>query len=129
MPIGKRIKELRKYLKLTQVDFGGKIGIAQGHLTGIESGNKSVTEKTLKVICSVYGVSEKWMRNGEGQMFFKAPAQKIKKLTHLFCGLNHDFQNYAVQQTEILLDLQYKHNYAKKSQSKKLTAGQYHHPV
>ena len=119
MSINGRIRELRKELKLTQAVFGSKIGIAQGHLTGLESGNKRVTEKTLKVICSVYGVAEKWMRDGTGEMFYKAPTVKVERLTYLFCELIPDFQNYVLQQIEILLELQYKQENAGKGKKKK----------
>ena len=108
MGIHERIKKLRKALDLTQVEFGSRIGIAQGHLTGLESGKKRVTEKTLKVICSIYGTSEKWLKNNEGEMFSKAPAEKLEKLTKIFGSLNPDFQSYVMQQIETLLELQYR---------------------
>ena len=121
MTINKRIKEVRKSLKLTQINFGHKIGVAQGHLTGLENGSKRVTEKTLKVICSVYGVSEKWMREGAGEMFSKTPAEKIERLTRLFCELIPDFQSFVLQQIETLLELQYKQEEAKKNKKGKKT--------
>jgi len=108
MGMHERIKKLRKALDLTQVEFGSRIGIAQGHLTGLESGKKRVTEKTLKVICSIYGTSEKWLKNNEGEMFSKAPAEKLEKLTKVFGALAPDFQGYVMQQIETLLEMQYR---------------------
>jgi len=119
MTINKRIRELRKGLRLTQIEFGRKVGVAQGHLTGLESGNKRVTEKTVKVICSVYGASEKWLREGVGEMLCKAPTEKIERLTNLFCKLCPDFQNYVMQQIEFLLELQYKQENDGKNRKKK----------
>ena len=69
MDINERIKELRRALSLTQIEFGNRVGISQGHLTGIENGKKSVTYKTIKVISLEFGVSEEWLRTGEGDMF------------------------------------------------------------
>ncbi|MCL2689997.1 MAG: helix-turn-helix domain-containing protein [Chitinispirillia bacterium] len=121
MAVNERIRELRKHLKLTQRKFGYNIGIAQGHLTGLESGSKRVTDKTLKTICSIYGVSEKWMRGGVGDMFFKASAEKVERFTSLFCKLAPDFQNFVQQQIEFLLELQYKQTSGKNIESKSNT--------
>lgn len=67
--IGERLKALRKELKLTQIEFGGRIAVSQGHLTAMENGKRDVTDKTIKVICMEFNVSETWLRTGEGEMF------------------------------------------------------------
>lgn len=69
MNISDRVKQVRSELELTQIEFGTKTGISQSHLTAIESGKRVVTEKTLKVICATFNVSEEWLRTGEGEMF------------------------------------------------------------
>ena len=113
MQVNERIRKLRKALDLTQIEFGKKIGVAQGHLTGIENGKKSVTEKTLKVICAVYGASENWMKNGAGEMFARAPREKIDRITQFFSELNKDYQNFVLNQMDALLELQYRRDSAK----------------
>ena len=74
MNINDRVKAIRNKLDLTQIEFGRKTGISQGHLTSIENGKRTVTEKTLKVICATFDVDEKWLRNGEGEMFCRPEA-------------------------------------------------------
>ncbi len=69
MTINERVKQLRKTLGLTQVEFGKKIAVAQGYLTNIEKGSRDVTEKILKIICHEFNVSEEWLRTGQGEMF------------------------------------------------------------
>ena len=69
MTINERVKAVRKALKLTQIEFGKKVGISQGHLTSIESGKRAVTDKSIIVICATFGVSEEWLRTGNGEMF------------------------------------------------------------
>lgn len=71
MEINERVKMIRKSLGLTQSEFGEKIDVAQGYLTNIENGKRDVTEKILKLICSIYNVSEDWFRNGTGSMFIQ----------------------------------------------------------
>lgn len=69
MTENERIRELRKTLNLTQVEFGERICMSQGHLTSIETGARSVTDKLVKMICMEFGVNETWLLSGEGNMF------------------------------------------------------------
>lgn len=69
MTINQRVREIRKALDMNQTDFGKRIAIAQGYLTNIENGHREVTEKTIKLICAEFKVSENWLRTGEGQPF------------------------------------------------------------
>jgi len=101
-----RIKEVRKHFKLTQTEFGRRVGIIQGHLTGIESGKKNVTAKTLKVICATYGVSEEWLETGNGEMLAQSPEKKAKRVISLFNELSSEFQDYIIMQLKSLLALQ-----------------------
>jgi len=122
MSLNERIKELRKNLGLTQAEFGRRIGIVQGHLTGIESGKKSVTQKTLKVICATYGVSEEWLKTGNGEIFVQSPDKRAKRLIRFFNELSSEFQDYMLMQLQSLLDLQKKQIFSvpkKKLYSKK----------
>ena len=80
MNINGRVKAVRNQLDLTQIEFGSKTGISQGHLTSIENGKRTVTEKTLKVICATFGVNEEWLRTGKGEMFIENDNALIEQL-------------------------------------------------
>jgi len=67
--INDRISELRKYLKMNQEDFGGRIGLTKTAISYIESSKRGVTESNIKLICTTYNVNEDWLRNGKGEMF------------------------------------------------------------
>lgn len=67
--IGNRIKELRKSLNLTQADFGMKIGLKPTAIGQMENGLRSVTERSIILLCEKYNVNEIWLRTGEGEMF------------------------------------------------------------
>ena len=71
MTINDRIKQVRKTLTLTQIAFGEKICMSQGRLTAVEANKGNVTERTIKLVCSEFNVSEHWLRTGEGEMFLK----------------------------------------------------------
>lgn len=64
-----RIKELRKCLGLTQAEFGEKIAMRQTGVAWLESGGRKITDRVITTICAVFGVDEKWLRTGEGEMF------------------------------------------------------------
>lgn len=69
MSIGDRIREIRKERSLTQTDFGEKIGFKQTAIGQFENGTRTVSDRTIILICNAYGVSEEWLRDGIGEMF------------------------------------------------------------
>lgn len=70
--MNERIRELRKSLNMNQTDFGSKIGIKQGSVAGYESGARMPLDSVILSICREFGVNEKWLRTGEGEMFIPA---------------------------------------------------------
>nr|WP_315021548.1 helix-turn-helix transcriptional regulator [uncultured Aminipila sp.] len=82
MPIGERIKELRKELKMNQTEFGERIGLKQTAIGMYENNLRRVADRSILLICKEFGVSENWLLNGEGQMFIDMTQdQKIVALT------------------------------------------------
>lgn len=59
-----RIKEIRKDNKMTQVEFGEKIGVKGNTITNYESGLRNPTDAVIKSICREFGINEEWIRNG-----------------------------------------------------------------
>ena len=66
-----RIKLLRKALELNQTDFGARIGVKQGTVAAYESGARVPLDSVVVSICREFGVSESWLRSGEGEMFLQ----------------------------------------------------------
>ncbi|MBO5033051.1 MAG: helix-turn-helix transcriptional regulator [Lachnospiraceae bacterium] len=64
-----RIKELRKYLDLTQDEFGNKLGIKKSAVSKIEKGENNATDQMIKLMVKEFGVNEDWIRTGNGEMF------------------------------------------------------------
>ena len=81
MTINERVKMVRKELGLNQTDFGKRIAIAQGYLTNVENGRRDVTEKTIRLICLEFNVSENWLRTGEGEMFIESDSTIVSQLS------------------------------------------------
>ena len=87
MTIGERIKELRKHsLKLTQTEFGEKIGLKQAAVGLYENGQRGISDQSISLICQAFNVREEWLREGKGEMFQQqdnAIMQSIKQAYHL----------------------------------------------
>ena len=64
-----RFKELRKELGLTQEELADKMNLSRSYINLIEMGKKIPADRTLKDICRTFNVSEKWLQDGEGEMF------------------------------------------------------------
>lgn len=68
-----RIKELRRdYLKLTQAEFGERLGVSRSVIKNIELNALARPDQKLslyKLICSEFNVNEEWLLNGTGEMF------------------------------------------------------------
>ena len=69
--MNERIKLLRKALELNQTDFGARIGVKQGTVAAYESGARVPLDSVVVSICRECGVSESWLRSGEGEMFLQ----------------------------------------------------------
>lgn len=67
--VNERIRELRKALKLTQLEFAIKIGLSRNFIVQIEAGAKNLSNRTILDICRILNVNEEWLRNGNGVMF------------------------------------------------------------
>ena len=104
MTIGERIKTLRKELALTLEKFANPIGIHRGSLSAIENDKSGMSDRTLLAICREYGVSERWLRDGEGEMF--VPVTRNEKIAR-FAGelMKDETPEFRRQLVEILADL------------------------
>ena len=74
MTIGDRIKEVRYRSrgpdgkKLTLEQFGERIGLKRSTVSALETGAQGVTDQTIMTVCREFGISEQWLRYGEGEM-------------------------------------------------------------
>lgn len=103
----KRLRNLRKALNLYQGDFAKQIGLSQTSLSMIESGHNGLSDRNIKLICSTFNVSERWLRDGEGEMF-AAPSPYAKELEQILDSLAPATQEYLLVVARELLAMQKK---------------------
>ena len=67
--MNERIKELRKSLGLTQLEFGEQVGVKANTIGNYEIGLRTPSDAVIRAICREFNVNENWLRTGEGEMF------------------------------------------------------------
>lgn len=67
--MNERIKELRKSLGLTQLEFGEQVGVKANTIGNYEIGLRTPSDAVIRAICREFNVNEDWLRTGEGEMF------------------------------------------------------------
>lgn len=66
--IGNQIKFLRKKYKLSQTNFGKRVGASLKSIQRWES-DHNIPNNRLIMICQTFGIDEHWLRTGEGEMY------------------------------------------------------------
>ncbi len=67
--IGDRLHTIRTHNGLSQGEFAQSINLSRGGYVGIERNINNATDRVISDVCRVYGVKEKWLRTGEGEMY------------------------------------------------------------
>ncbi|MCI0735642.1 MAG: helix-turn-helix transcriptional regulator [Beijerinckiaceae bacterium] len=55
------LKALRRWRNMSQLDVARGAAVAQGYLSGLESGRRRGSEETLKAIAKVLGIDPAWI--------------------------------------------------------------------
>ena len=71
--INQRIDFLIKALGFTKTKFAESLLVSSQFVSSLCSGAKQPSDRTIADICREYGVSETWLRTGEGEMFVELP--------------------------------------------------------
>lgn len=69
--INSRISAVIQASGLTKTAFAGRLNISQSHISKITSGDSIPSDRTIVDICREFGVSEHWLRTGDGEMFVR----------------------------------------------------------
>ncbi|KHD14374.1 helix-turn-helix domain-containing protein [Clostridium butyricum] len=70
--MNERIKEIRKYYKLSQEEMGKKLGVTKATISRIEKGINNITDQMFKSVCREFNIDENWFRNGSGNMLVES---------------------------------------------------------
>lgn len=76
--MAERFKEIRKKFGLSQSDFAAKIRVTPSAISNIETGSRGSSGAMILNICREFGVSEEWLKTGEGEML--APLEEKARI-------------------------------------------------
>lgn len=82
--MNERLKELRKYLNLSQKSFAEKLGITDSGLSNLESGKRNLTEQMIISVCREFNVNRAWLVEGIGDMLTNLPETILDELALQF---------------------------------------------
>lgn len=116
--MNERLKEMRKALGLTLEELGSRIGMTKSAVSKIEKGINGTTDQTIRSICREFGVSEVWLRTGEGEMFL--PVSEDEQLAEILCHIQMDKDDAFVHTLTAALKAYYHLEDAEKAAVKKL---------
>lgn len=84
MTIGDRLKLLREKHKISQTAFANSINKSRGMVGAYEINKYVPQQTTIALISRLYGVSEKWLLTGEGEMEINDSDALIQEITDHF---------------------------------------------
>lgn len=71
MTLPDRLKELRSFKKMTQINMAKILGVATSTYQNYERGDREATESFVKKVVTAFGVSSSWILMGSGPMFLQ----------------------------------------------------------
>jgi len=79
--------------------------ISNSYLSDIENDSRKANDRIVKLASMIFGINENWLKNGDGEMFYKSSDEKITRLVSIFNELPTDFQDFVLLHIERLLKL------------------------
>lgn len=92
--INSRISAVIRASGLTKTAFGERLNVSQSHVSRLANGETAPSDRTIVDICREFGVSEHWLRTGEGEMFVRLSREEeiTKFAMSVVRGPNTEFQ-------------------------------------
>lgn len=85
-----RIKELRKTLKLTQEEFGSRVGVKGNTIGNYELSLRNPSDAIIHSMCREFNVNEDWLRHGKGEMFLP-PEDEVTEMVSQLLEVSNPF--------------------------------------
>ena len=88
--VGRRLKEIRKHLNMSQKDFANKYGMSQQILSKYENGKSDISDRIKTSLADEFNININWLLTGKGTMIleeeatgkFAVPSEIEQKLSY-----------------------------------------------
>jgi transcriptional regulator with XRE-family HTH domain len=104
MTVNERLALARKTLKLTQRELAEKISVTTGFIASMETGDRKVNPRIMKLVSSSFNVNLQWLETGEGEMFYDDMEKEIEEIISLYKRLNPFFRKFIIRQLHDLIE-------------------------
>lgn len=102
--MNERLLKLRtQELKMSQEEFGSKLGVTRAAISRYESGARTLSETIILAICREFHVNYYWLTDGEGEIFTKIPDSAIDDIVDEY-GLDEDDEKMLRKWLELPAD-------------------------
>ena len=85
LTIEDRILSLRENSKLSQEEFGEKIGVTKSTISLIERKLRNPSDRLIRDICREFNINEEWLRTGKGDR--EVPLNRRQQIAQLTADL------------------------------------------
>ena len=101
-----RLRQIRKYLKLSIRDFSREIKYSHSLYGQVEHGNREPTDRIIQLITSRFNVNKDWILNGNGDMFSSPPPDvRLEKILEIYNTIDINLKDCLLEQSKILLKI------------------------
>lgn len=80
---------------LSQREFGERLGVSRDVISNIEYNRVEPKDLLISHICKVYGVNEKWLRTGKGNMQELVSPDRLIAALEVVRNIDPDFYSLA----------------------------------
>ena len=96
---------MRFALSLTQEEFAKKIKVSKGYIPSLESSQRKLNPRLIKLISDTFGANENWLLTGKGKMFSEPKAISLDEVINLYQQLHPKLQKLVIEQLKVLLEI------------------------
>ena len=100
-----RINFLIEKLNISKSKFAEKLNISQAFVSQICSGAREPSDRTIADICRVFGVREKWLREGDEPMYEPAAEPDLEYINVLLSEIDNPFTDLIKSIMSVYMEL------------------------
>jgi transcriptional regulator with XRE-family HTH domain len=98
-----RFIQLRKEYGPSQAKFGKLLGLSYAAISLIELGTTKINDKHIKLISSVLGINEEWLRSGVEPMYIDGKVPGEEMMREMFRALSPEGRKIVLDYIDMVL--------------------------